>query len=74
MVCSRHIATDEIADLTAFPKYSHSSRLLQLEGGLHSGIAASLCVNLRTRVSTDGVAGNDLRKSHPGSARVNVLI
>ena len=53
MVCSRHIATDEIADLTAFPKYSHSSRLLQLEGGLHSGIAASLCVNLCTRLQTE---------------------
>ena len=73
MVCSRHIATDEIADrLTVFPKHSHWSRFLQLEGGLHSGIAASLCVNLQAL--TDGVAGNDLRTSHPGSARVNVLI
>ena len=54
MVCSRHIATDEIADrLTVFPKHSHWSRFLQLEGGLHSGIAASLCVNLRTRLQTE---------------------
>ena len=70
-----NIAMDKIANhLTAFPKHSHSSRLLQLEGGLHSGIAASLCVNLGTRLQTEWPE-IDLRKNHPGSARlVNVLI
>ena len=46
LLCNRNIVTDEIADcLTAFPKHLHLNCLFQLEGGLHSGIAASLYVN-----------------------------
>ena len=45
---NRNIGSDEITDrLTAFPQHSHSGRPLQLEGGPHSGISASLHANLQ---------------------------
>ena len=57
------ITTDEIADrLTAFPKHSHSSRFLQPEGELHSGILA-LC-QLTSAYRLDGMTANDRRKNH----------
>ena len=64
-----NIAMDKIANhLTAFPKHSHLSCLLQLEGGLHFGISASLHVNLQ--VLTDRMTANDRRKNHTGSNTV----
>ena len=63
------MATDENADrLTAFSKHSHSGRLLQLEGGPHSGITASVYVNLQAL--TDGMTANDHRKKNTGSTTV----
>ena len=64
-----NIATDKIANrLTAFPKHSHLSCLLQLEGGLHFGISASLHVNLQAL--TERMTANDRRKDHTDSTTV----
>ena len=66
---NRNIASDEITDrLTAFPQHSHSGRPLQLEGGPHSGISASLHVNLPAL--TGRMTANDCRKDHTDSTTI----
>ena len=57
---------DEInSHLTTFPKHLYSSHLLHFQGGLHSGITASLYVD--QQVLTDGLTTDDHKKSHPCS-------
>ena len=66
---NRNIMSDEITDRpTAIPQHSHLGRPLQLEGGPHSGISASLPVNLP--VLTAQMTANDRRKDHTDSTTV----